>query len=461
MGLEVLEKLSFPEAPKIVATPPGPKARALLEKQRMFEGNAVFYPRFIPLVLDEALGATIKDVDGNIYIDFLSGISVLNFGYSNPYVLDKAIEQLKKIAHTLDFPTEAREALAEKLVSIAPLELRNNSKVLFGGPTGSDAVEGAVKLAKWATKRHVIVAFEGSYHGQTSMSLNLSSNRKYKDPYVPLSPDVYFLPYAYCYRCPFKLSYPDCDVRCADYVEHVIEDPYSGIPSPAAIIVEPIQGESGIIIPPDEFLIRLRKIADKHGLVLIADEIQCGLGRTGKWFGCEHSGMIPDVITLAKSVGGIGLPLSAILYKKELDVWEPGAHMGTFRGNAVAMAAGAAAIEFAEKIDLLSHVRSLGEESLKYLKDLMEESRIVGDVRGKGLMIGIEIVKDKRTKEPSAELTVKILQEAFKKGLIVWRAGHYGNVIRLLPALVITKELMLKGLEILRDAILSVESSVA
>ncbi|MEM2195227.1 MAG: aspartate aminotransferase family protein [Candidatus Methanomethylicia archaeon] len=451
---ELFRNLHYLNAPSINVVPPGPRARVLLERQSRLEGKAVLYPLSIPLVPEEGFGATVKDVDGNVYIDFFAGISVANFGYSNPYIVEAALNQLRKIVHTLDFPSEPREELAEKLISIAPEGLRGKCKVLFGGPTGSDAVEASIKLAKWFTKRRVILAFEGSYHGQTSMALNLSSGRIFKDPYIPLAPEVHFLPYPYCYRCPFKLQHPECNIVCVDYVEHLIEDPYSGIPSPAAIIVEPIQGEGGIIVPPLEFLPKLRRISEKYGVPLIIDEIQSGMGRTGKWFACEHSGIDPDIMTVSKAIGGLGLPLSAIMYRENYDVWDPGAHLGTFRGHVLAMKAGIAAIEFAEKNKLLDHVQRIGEEALKYLKDLAEEIKIIGDVRGKGLMIGMEIVKDKESKKPNKEATVEIQIKAFKKGLIIWKAGHYSNVIRLLPPLTITRELMIKGLEILRETLI-------
>ena len=454
---ELFRNLHYLNAPNIVITPPGPKAKAFLDRQSKLEGKAVLYPLYIPLVPEEGFGATVRDVDGNVYIDFFAGIAVANFGYSNPYIVEAVMNQLRKIVHTLDFPSEPREELAEKLVSIAPGELKGECKVLFGGPTGSDAVESAVKLAKWITNRRVILTFEGSYHGQTAMALNLSSGRTFKDPYIPLAPEAHFLPYPYCYRCPFKLQHPECNTVCVEYVEHLIEDPYSGIPSPAAIIVEPIQGEGGIIVPPPEFLPKLRRIAEKYEIPLIIDEIQSGMGRTGRWFACEYSGVTPDIMTISKAIGGIGLPLSAIIYKGKYDVWSPGAHLGTFRGHVLAMKAGVAAIEFAEKNKLLEHVQKVGEDSLKYLEELTEKSKIIGDVRGKGLMIGVEIVEDKTTKKPAKELAAKIQMEAFKRGLIVWKAGHYSNVIRLLPPLTITRELMNKGLEILRSAIIEAE----
>lgn len=449
--------LHFQKAPYIIVEPPGPKAQKILELQKKLESSAVLYPRNIPLVPDKAKGATIKDVDGNIFIDFFSGISVLNFGHSNPYILSKTIEQLEKIAHTLDFPTLIREELVERLIEIAPGNMNKNAKILFGGPTGSDAVEAAVKLSKYITKRHSIIAFEGSYHGQTTMALAITSSKKYKELYSPLGPEVHFAPYPYCYRCPFKLVYPECDMKCYTYLEHIIEDPYSGVPKPAAIIIEPIQGEGGIVTPPPGYLRKVERLAKRHNIILIVDEIQTGLGRTGTWFASEHERVTPDIITMAKSIGGIGLPLSAIMYRKELDTWTPGGHLGTFRGNVVAMAAGIAAIDFANKTGLLNHVKKLGERTLKYLKDFAETSKYVGEVRGKGLMIGIEIVENKDTKKPAANITKKIQLKCFKKGIIVWKAGRYSNVIRLLPPLVITEELLEKGLDILTDTIREIE----
>ena len=454
------KELHFPEAPKIVVKPPGPKAKEILELQKKLEGKAVLYPHSIPLVPDEAKGATIRDVDGNVYIDFFSGISVLNFGHSNPKILEAAIDQMKKLTHTLDFPTVARVELVKRINEILPERLRGKVRVIFGGPTGSDAVEAAIKLVKYFTRRFIVIAFEGSYHGQTTMALSVTSSKRFKEAYSPLGPEVHFVPYAYCYRCVFGLEYPECKFRCVEYLRHVLEDPYSGVPAPAGIIVEPIQGESGIVVPPPGFLKEVEKVAREFNIPLIVDEIQAGLGRTGKWFAFEHDDVTPDIIVLAKSLGGIGLPLSCIVYREELDVWHPGAHAGTFRGNVVAMIAGAKAIDFARETNLLDHVRKLGEESLKFLKDMAEESKIIGEARGKGLMLAIELVEDKESKKPAKELTAKIQLECFKRGVIVWKAGRYGNVIRLLPPLVITEELMMKGLEILRDVVKTVEGTV-
>ena len=457
----MFEDLHFSEAPKILVEPPGPVAREILRDQMDIEGNAVLYPRGIPFVPDKGLGATVKDVDGNIYIDFYAGISVLNFGYSNPYILEKAVEQLRKMSHTLDFPSRVRIEFVKRLLEIAPGNLRGSSKVLFGSPSGGDAIEAAVKLSKYYTKRHSVIAFEGSYHGQSTMSLALTGTRKFKEPYSPLGPEVHFAPYPYTYRCPFKVDDPKtCSELCEAYLEDIIENPSSGIAKPAAIIIEPIQGEGGIIIAPDEFLRDVERIARINDILFIVDEIQSGLGRTGKWFAIEYSGAEPDIMTMAKSLGGIGLPLSAIMYKRELDTWPPGSHAGTFRGNVVAMAAGAAAIDFTRENRLLEHVNRLGDKAIRFLNDLKDESKYIGDVRGRGLMIAVEFVKDKDKKNPFKEITDKIQVECFKKGLIMWKAGGYGNIARFLPPLVITEELLMKGLEIFGDTVKKIEKTL-
>lgn len=452
------KKLHFPNAPKIIVNLPGPNAKRILDAQVETEGNAVYYPKVLPFVPEEGLGATIKDADGNVFIDFYAGVSVLNFGHSNPYILDKAIAQLKKIAHTLDFPTTARNALVKKLIELAPGNLKDNSKVVFGGPTGSDAVESAIKLAKFSTKRLSIIAFEGSYHGQTTMALAATAEKKYRENYSPLGPEVHFAPYPNVYRNPFKVDDPkECLRLSIDYLENMIESKESGVLAPAAVIMEPIQGEGGIIVPPDGFMREVERICRKNNIILIADEVQTGFGRTGKWFASEYSGANPDVITMAKSIGGIGLPLSGIMYRQDLDIWKPGAHLGTFRGDVVAMAAGAAAIDFAKENDLLSHVNKIGDNAIKFLKDTTRETKSIGDVRGRGLFLGIEFVKDRKTKIPFKEICDKIQLECFKKGVIIWRAGANGNIVRIMPPLTITEELMTRGLEIFVKEVKSAE----
>lgn len=457
MVREDLSDLSFMDAPKIVVGPPGPKSKILLDKQIKLEGKAVSYPRGIPVAFEEGRGATVRDVDGNIFIDFFGGAGVLNVGHCNPDVVQAVKSQVEKLTHSLDFPTPPRTELVEKLMSAAPEDLKGACKVLFGGPTGSDAVEASVKLAKFNTCRQGLIAFEGSYHGMTAGALSLSSGKKFKEKYLPLVPEVHFAPYAYCYRCAFGLEYPSCGLRCAGYLEHILDDPHSGIVDPAAVIVEPVQGEGGSIPPPEEFIREVRRITEGYSIPLIMDEIQAGLGRTGKMWSCEHSGSAPDIMTISKGIGG-GLPLSAIMYKSKLDIWEPGAHIGTFRGHVVAMAAGAASLKFMKEHNLPQHAAELGESMLKRLKEAEEDRRYIGDARGLGLMLGIEFVKDKGTKEPWLEMASDVRLECYKRGVIVELGGHYNNVIRFLPPLVLTQELADKGLDTFLDVVKTLEN---
>jgi diaminobutyrate-2-oxoglutarate transaminase len=314
-------------------------------------------------------------------------------------------------------------------------------------------VEAALKLAKFNTGRTSIIAFEGAYHGMTSGALAVTSGRSLKERFLPLVPDVHFVPYAYCYRCPFDTTPDRCSLQCAQYLDHVLEDPHSGICTPAAVIIEPIQGEGGSIVPPPTFLPKIREICDRHEVLLICDEIQTGFCRTGKMFAVEHTGTEPDIMTMSKALGGIGLPISGIAYKEALNTWQPGAHIGTFRGNVVAYAAGAAALRFMVEQGLASHAERLGQIMLDELKCVLKDSPVVGDVRGKGLMIGVELVKDKATKEPAPDLAKRARRRCFERGVLIEIGGHYGNVARFLPPLVLTDDLARKGVEIFADAV--------
>lgn len=452
-----LSEFSFTDAPKIVTGLPGPKSRVLLDKQVRLEGGAVSYPRGTPVAFEQGWGSTIRDVDGNIFIDFFGGAGVLNVGHCNPDVVRAVKRQVEKLTHSLDFPTSPRAELVEEILSSAPGDMKGACKVLFGGPTGSDAVESAVKLAKYNTGRHGLIAFMGSYHGMTSGALALTADKHFKERYLPLIPGVHFIPFAYCYRCAFGLEYPGCGVRCAAYLKRILDDPNSGVVDPAAVIIEPIQGEGGSIVPPMEFIPELRRITEEHSIPLIMDEIQAGLGRTGKMWSCEHYGSSPDIMTISKGIGG-GLPLSAIMYRTELDTWKPGAHIGTFRGHVTAMAAGTAAMKFMKEYDLPKHAAELGEHVLKRLKEAQEERRYIGDARGSGLMIGVEFVKDKETRAPLPEMARDIRLGSYKHGVIVELGGHYGNVIRFLPPLVLTKELADRGVDAFLDAVKAVEN---
>jgi diaminobutyrate-2-oxoglutarate transaminase len=408
------------------------------------------------MALRRGRGATVEDVDGNVYIDFFAGAGVLNVGHGNPEVLEAARLQMADLTHTLDIPSPPRQALAETLRSVLPTEL---SRLFFGGPTGSDAVESAIKLARYNSRRIPLVAFEGSYHGMTAGALSLTSGGPFRADFLPLLPEVHFLPYAYCYRCAFHKSPDSCDLFCAAYLDHKLEDPHSGISRPAAVIVEAVQGEGGTIVPPDGYLSALRRICDKHDVLLIVDEIQAGFCRTGKMFAFEHSKTLPDIVTMSKALGGLGFPISGIAYKEHLNTFPPGKHIGTFRGNVVAYAAGAAALRFMIDYGLAGRAERLGRIMLEALKGLERDSPIVGEARGKGLMLGVEFVKDKGSREPAPEFAAKVRTACHRHGLIMEVGGHYNNVGRFLPPLIVTEKLARKGLEIFGEAVRAVEKS--
>ncbi|WP_332900134.1 aspartate aminotransferase family protein [Haladaptatus sp. CMSO5] len=435
-----IDELHLADAPHLETSIPGPESNQLIERQKRIESNAVAYPRSVPIALDAAKGSTVRDVDGNIFLDFFAGIGVLNVGHSNPYVLEGVHEQTEKITHTIDFPTETRLDFIEALDGIAPGGLKGNNKVVFGGPSGSDAIEGSIKLAKHNTGRTGLLAFEGAYHGSTGGALSLTAGKKYKKGYEPLLPGVVHAPY------------PSTDEECAhalDHIQTVLEDPYSGKENPAGIWVEPIQGEGGVVVPPQEFLPGLRDLADDNDVMLIFDEIQSGFGRSGKWFASEWSGVTPDAMTMAKGIGGAGLPLGAVMYHEKFDTWGPGGHIGTFRGNVPAMRGGIRAIEYIEEHDLLAHARDLGT----YLRDRLAEATdpATTEVRGEGLFIGVEMWDEDGN--PLSD-TVKAIQKyCYEHGVLVWSAGRYGNVLRLLPALVMTKAQAEAGMDIITAGI--------
>lgn len=449
-------QLSLPDAPVIKTVPPGPKSKEFLDFQASSESSAVSYPKGLPMAIESAKGATVVDVDGNVYIDFFGGAGVLNVGHSNPQVIEAALKQISAFTHSLDVPNPARRSLVEILKTLLPGSL---DKLFFGGPTGSDAVEAAMKLAKYNKKRPPMIAFEGSYHGMTSGALSLTSSLGFKEDFLPLLSEVHFVPYAYCYRCAFGRKPETCEVDCAKYLEHVLEDPHSGVGKPSAVIVEAIQGEGGSVIPHDLFIPKVREICDKYDVLLIVDEIQAGFCRTGKMFSFEHTGVIPDIVTMSKALGGVGFPISGMAFKQELDTWPPGKHIGTFRGNVVAYAAGHAALQFMVANNLAEHASELGQSILSRLKEIEKESGIVGEARGKGLMLGVELVHDKASKKPAPEFARQVRTFCHQNGLLIEIGGHYDNVARFLPPLVITEDLARKGLEIFADAITSTEKS--
>jgi diaminobutyrate-2-oxoglutarate transaminase len=451
------QDLSFKNAPLIKVTPPGPTSKDYLDYQFSHESSLVNYPKGMPMAPRRAKGATVEDVDGNIYIDFFGGAGVMAVGHSNPGVIEAIKKQLVDLTHFLDFPNPSRRALVEALLQVLPKGL---SRVFFGGPTGSDAVESAVKLAKYNTGRYPMIAFQGSFHGMTAGALSLCSGLHFKEDFLPLLPEVHFIPYAYCYRCAFGKNPESCDLDCAKYLDYILDDPHSGVGKPAAVIVEAIQGEGGSIVPPEQFIPKIREICDKHEVLLIDDEIQAGLCRTGEMFACDHTGTVPDIMTMSKALGGVGLPISAIAYKEELNTLPKGKHIGTFRGNVTAYAAGAAALDFMVKNELAKYAHNLGELMLSMLREIEKDSKIVGEARGKGLMLGVEFVKDKATREPAPELATGVRTLCHRRGLLIEIGGHYNNVARFLPPLVLTEELAKKGIEIFADSVRKMEKSL-
>jgi 2,4-diaminobutyrate 4-transaminase len=449
----VLQELSFEEAPRIVVKPPGPKSKELLAKQSSLETRAVIYSKAFPIGIDSARGATIRDVDGNVFIDWVSGICVLNLGHNNPYVKAAVQSQIEKIWHALEIPTETRVNFLEKLHAILPGHLRGNAKILLT-VTGGDACEAAISLAKHVTGKNTIIAFGGSYHGIHQGIVSLTSSRHYIESAHAVRYGVFHLPYPYSYRFPLPVQKKGDEAKVIlRYLEDLLRDEHSGLDQPAGILVEPIQGEGGYIVPPNDFLPGLREIADKFQIPLIIDEVQTGFGRTGKFWGCEVTNTSPDIMCVSKSVGA-GIPLSLIAYKQEYDENVPEAfHLGTYRGNPLAMAAGAASIDYMRKENLLSHVTQLGEKAKTGFEKLAESSKIVGDVRGVGFMIGNEIVESKQTKAPSKQIAVQMRKEMVENGLLMHTCGHYGNVLRFMAPLVISENLVEKGLEIYDRAV--------
>jgi len=441
-------RLNEKDAPKIVVTPPGPKSLELMELRKKHVPKAVY--NVTPIFVAESKGSLIKDVDGNEYIDFATGISCLNVGHGNPEVVKAVREQLDKYLHLCFHvtPYESYVRLAEKLSTIAPGNLEKKALLVN---SGAEAVENAVKISRRYSGRPTIVTFEYAFHGRTRLAMSLTGSvQPYKYGFGPLDPAVHRTPYAYCYRCSFGLEYPACNMRCVEYIRDTLEIHLSP-DEVAAIIFEPIEGEGGFIAPPKEFVQGLRKICDENGILLIDDEVQSGMGRTGRMFAVEHFNVVPDIIALAKSLGG-GLPLAAVIGRVNvMDSVHVGGLGGTFGGNPLCCVAGLKAVEVAQQ--LLGNAEKLGKLLTSRLREMYEKYEIIGNVRGVGLMAGVELVKDRKSKEPAKEERNHILTGCHKNGLIIIGAGSYKNVIRFLPPLNISENLLNKGLDIFENAI--------
>ncbi|TWI54114.1 aspartate aminotransferase family protein [Halalkalibacter nanhaiisediminis] len=415
-----------------------------LNIQEKRESNARSYPRRIPIAIREANGIYVKDVEGKEYIDCLAGAGTLALGHNHPVVTDAMRKVLddKLPLHTLDLTTPVKEEFVEELFGILPKDFAKKAKIQFCGPSGSDAVEASLKLVKTATGKRSILAFQGGYHGMTHGSLSLMGNIGPKKSITGLMPDVHFLPFPFDYRCPFGVGGKAGYEIGNKYIEQLLNDPESGIVPPAGMIMEIVQGEGGAIPAPDRWVQEIRRMTKEKEIPLIIDEIQTGLGRTGKLFAFEHSGITPDVIVLSKAIGG-SLPLAVIVYHEDLDIWNPGAHAGTFRGNQMAFAAGTATIKFIQESGLVAKVEEMGERLMSNLYKIQTQTNCIGEVRGRGLMIGVEIVHpqssiDKvRDELAHPELASQIQKECFKRGLIIELGGRHSSVVRFLPPLII------------------------
>ncbi len=438
--------------PRIVVRPPGPKARELVRKDELLISPS--YVRFYPLVVESGEGCIVRDVDGNEYIDFNSGLICLNVGHNHPKVIKAIKTQCDRFLHYSNTDFYYREVvnLAEKLIEITPG--RFEKKVYFGN-SGTEAVEAAVKVSKWHTRKHRFIAFISAFHGRTLGSLSFTASKITQRRYFfPLLPGVTHVPYPYCYRCPFKLSFPNCDYWCVDYIDEMVLQKYVPPEEVAGIVFEPIQGEGGYVVPPPEYFQRLKKLGDKYGLLLIDDEVQAGMGRTGRWFAIEHWKVEPDILCIAKSIAS-GLPLGATVSRSKLMDWEGGSHASTFGGNPLSCVAANAVIDVIKEENLLENAMKQGNYIMKWLQELKGECEIVGDVRGKGLMIGAEIVENKKTKKPVKDKASEIMTRCWKRGVAIITCG--ASTLRIAPPLNITKELIDASLEIIEDVTKEVE----
>jgi 4-aminobutyrate aminotransferase len=437
--------------PDLKTALPGPKARAIIERDSKVVSTS--YTRDYPLVMARGEGCAVEDVDGNIFLDCSAGIAVTATGHSHPDVVKAIVEQAHKFLHMsgTDFYYEPQVHLGEELAAIAPMQ---GSKRSFFANSGTEANEAALKLAKYYTKRHNVIAFLGAFHGRSMGSLALTASKiTQRKGFGPLLPGTYHAPYADCYRCPLGYRPESCAAECLNFIEDQLFVHLVAPDEVAAVMVEPIQGEGGYIVPPDIFLQRLREMTTKYGILLIVDEVQSGMGRSGKMFAIEHAGVEPDIVTAAKGIAS-GLPLGVATARSEIMSWPPGTHASTFGGNPVSCVASLATIQLLRE-SLVKNAATVGVHLLAGAKALMDRHQLIGDVRGRGLMIGIELVRDRQTKERATTERDAVVRECFERGLLVLGAGR--NAIRLSPPLVLTTQLADTALEILDQALTAVK----
>ncbi len=455
MSVQTSSRLSIENAPLLKTKIPGPKSKEFLDIQDTLETSSRSYTSFFRFAIDYGKGSTVVDMDGNVFIDWFGGVSVLNLGHGHPAVMNALKSQVEKITHITEVPTEARIKYLKTLNSVLPGKMKNNSKVHMT-VTGADACEAAVSLARYNSKKPTIIAFSGSYHGIAGGIVGATSNYHYRD-YAGFSSQNYvYAPYPYPYRFSSKTNPEDISKEVVERIVEMIRDPYSGVPPVGGIIVEPVQGEGGYIVPPDDFLPMLRETCDEHSIPLIIDEVQSGIGRTGKLWASEYQNVTPDIMCISKSIGG-GIPISSIVYRKDFDQIPKAFHLGTYRGNPLGMAAGAAILDVVKDEQFLERVRSKGRYLLKRFQEIQGNSSIIGDVRGRGFMVANEIVTNKQDKTPGTELAGKIRESLFNKGLLMHTCGHYGNAMRFMAPLTIEDDLLDMGISLFQEAIKETE----
>ena len=444
--------MSVPE----IRTPlPGPKAKAIIERDSKYVSPS--YTRDYPFVIARGEGAIVEDVDGNRFLDCAAGIAVNSTGVSHPEVVKAITEQAQKFIHMsgTDFYYEPQVRLAEELASIAPID--GDVRTFFAN-SGTEATEAAIKLARYYTKRPGLIAFLGSFHGRSMGSLSLTASKAIqRRGFGPFMPGVYHAPFADCYRCPVGAKPESCAAECLSFIEDQILVHLISPDEVAAIVVEPIQGEGGYVVPPKQFLQRLRELTRQNGMMLVLDEVQSGMGRTGRMFAAEHFDLMSDIVTVAKGIAS-GLPLGVACARAEVMSWPPGTHASTFGGNPVSCAAANATIKLLKE-QLVANAAAIGNHLMTGLRELQNKHTLIGDVRGKGLMIGIELVKDRQTKQRAIEERNALVQAAFRRGLLVLGAGK--NALRLAPPLVLNKTQADTVLQILDEALTDVSRASA
>jgi 4-aminobutyrate aminotransferase len=438
-------------APSIKTPLPGPRAKAIIERDKAVVSPS--YTRGYPLVIARGEGATVEDVDGNVFLDCAAGIAVNSTGHSHPEVVQAIVDQAQKFLHMsgTDFYYEPQVRLAEEMAAITPIA--GGVRTFFGN-SGTEAVEACLKLSRYTTGRSNIIAFLGGFHGRTMGSLSLTSSKAIqRRGFGPLMPGVYHAPYADCYRCPLGLKSTNCAAECLDFIDHQILVHLVSPDEVAAVIVEPIQGEGGYVVAPDQFLQRLRELTRLHGMLFLADEVQSGMGRSGKMFAIEYSGVEPDMMAVAKGIAS-GLPLGVAVARSGLMAWPPGAHASTFGGNPVSCAASLATIKLLKE-KLVANAADVGAHMMSGLRSLMDKHPLIGDVRGRGLMIGVELVRDRNTKERATDERDAVVTASFYRGLLILGAGK--NAVRFSPPLVLTREQADTAIRIFDEALTEVE----